>query len=84
MNHTTSDKMFYGGFEMYKRNTNDTQSIRLFSVEEGAAYMGIGKTAFRAYAVKIGAVRRIGRRVLYDKHILDSAIDKMSSSATAQ
>lgn len=64
---------------MYKRNASDTQNIRLLSADEGAAYMGIGKTAFRAYAVKIGAVRRFGRRVLYDKRVLDSAIDEMAT-----
>lgn len=69
---------------MYKRNASDTQNIRLLSADEGAAYMGIGKTAFRAYAVKIGAVRRFGRRVLYDKRVLDSAIDEMVPPAAVK
>lgn len=69
---------------MYKRTVRNTQDVRLLSVDEGAAYMGIGKTAFKAYAAQIGAVRRFGRRVLYDKNVLDTAIDNMTSSVAAE
>ena len=66
---------------MYKKKQINTQNVRLMSVEEAATYMGLGRTAFREYAVKIGADRHIGRRVLYDKHVLDKAIDDMVLTA---
>lgn len=68
---------------MYKKSLNEAQNVRLMSMDQGAAYVGLGRTAFREYAAKIGAVRHIGRRVLYDKHVIDSAIDGMSVSAVS-
>ena len=54
---------------------------RLFSINEVCAYLGVGKNLARDYMNQIGAVVRIGNRVLYDKHIIDSEIDKMSAGA---
>lgn len=50
---------------------------RLLNREEMLLYTGMGKTAARAWCDKIGAVRHIGARTLFDKKVIDTAIDKM-------
>lgn len=52
---------------------------RLLSVREGADYTGIGVVNFRIWAEQIGALRRIGSRVLFDKTIIDRELDKPST-----
>lgn len=49
---------------------------RLLNIDEACNYMGLGKTFARAYLKKIGAEKKIGsRRVLFDKTVIDAAID---------
>lgn len=48
---------------------------RLLSNKELIQYTGLGKTKAREWAEAIGAVRRIGTRVLYDKRVIDAALD---------
>lgn len=48
---------------------------RLLSVEEASGYLGLGKSAAKIYLEKIGAKRKIGRRVLYDKTVIDTALN---------
>lgn len=50
---------------------------RLLTEIEGAAYSGIGRTAFRVWAKEIGARRTFGRSVRYDKNVIDRALDEM-------
>lgn len=52
---------------------------RLLSVKELAEYTGLGLTRATEYGKELGAVYRIGRRVLYDRKIIDLAIDKKIS-----
>jgi len=47
---------------------------RLLNIKEVCAYIGVGQTQARQYMEEIGATRHFGRRVLFDKHIIDSAI----------
>ena len=51
---------------------------RLFSEEDGMKYVGLHRSKFRKWAAGIGAVRHIGRRVMYDRAAIDKAIDEMS------
>lgn len=51
---------------------------RMLSLDEAAAYCGIGKNKMRALAEEVGAIRRFGRRTLVDKTALDAALDKMA------
>lgn len=63
---------------MRKRTTESAfEEIRMFSVDEGTRYTGLGKSTFRRWAEEIGAVKRIGSRVLYDRTIIDKAIDNL-------
>lgn len=53
----------------------DIKEKRLLSTKEVQRYCGIGKNTARDWGREIGAERRIGRRVLYDKAIIDRALD---------
>lgn len=53
----------------------DTTNKRLLTDKEGANYVGIGVTAFRAWSERIGAVKRFGRRRLNDKSVIDQELD---------
>lgn len=51
---------------------------KLFNEETAMQYVGLGKTAFRRWAKEIGSRRTFGKRVLYDKATIDTAIDAMA------
>lgn len=58
----------------------DNQSIeqkRLLSIDEVATYTGLGKTRARGLMDEIGATVKYGTRVLFDKKVIDAAIDNM-------
>ena len=48
---------------------------RLLNIEEVTIYIGMGKVTSRKYMDEIGAVRKFGRRVLFDKTVIDKALD---------
>lgn len=50
---------------------------RLLNIKGVCSYIGIGQTYARKYMEEIGAIRRFGRRVLYDKKVIDNAISNM-------
>lgn len=50
---------------------------RMLSRSEGAAYCGIGTTRFTEWARSIGAEKRFGSRVLFDKFVIDAALDAL-------
>ena len=62
---------------------NELQTItnidnrRMMLELEGAAYVGMGRTNFRTWAREIGARRKFGRAVRYDKVVIDKALDEM-------
>lgn len=61
---------------MHARQTTDTtKEKRLFSIDELAEYLSIGKTRAAHFGKDAGAQRNIGRRVLYDRKLIDKAID---------
>ena len=63
---------------MNKQNVTGTvEEKRLLNIKEVCTYIGVGQTQARRYMDDIGAVRRFGRRVLFDKHVIDSAITNM-------
>ena len=43
---------------------------------EASAYTSLGRTHFRAWAEKIGCRRKIGRRVLNDRAVIDKALQR--------
>jgi len=50
---------------------------RLLSIKEVCTYIGLGKCAARELMDEIGATRKFGRRVLFDKIVIDASLDKM-------
>lgn len=43
---------------------------------EAAAYVGVGRTSFRKFAEEIGCRRKVGRRVVNDKAVIDKALQR--------
>lgn len=54
---------------------------RLLSISEACVYLGLGKSAARAYLEQIGAKRSIGRRVLYDLDTIDKSLNTNTEEA---
>lgn len=50
---------------------------RLLNIEEVCTYTGQGQTRARELMDTIGATRRFGKRVLFDKKVIDAALDRM-------
>ena len=62
---------------MNERVTGENHEIRLMGIEQLCAYIGLGKTAAAEWGKRIGANVKLGKRSLYDKRIVDKAIDEM-------
>lgn len=50
---------------------------RMLSIKEVCGYIGRGETKTRIYMDEIGATRKFGRRVLFDKTVIDAALDAL-------
>ena len=48
---------------------------KTLTCNEVCQYLGLGRTTVRKIGLESGAVRRIGRRVLYDRVALEQYID---------
>lgn len=48
---------------------------RLLNIEEVCAYTGMGKTKARKYMDEISATRHFGKKVVFDKTVIDGALD---------
>ena len=57
----------------------DVNTKRLLSIKEAAAYIGQGATKSRVWLDSIGAKRKFGSRALYDRYVIDAALDSMQS-----
>lgn len=57
--------------------TDAFEGKRLLSVEELTKYLGLGRHASRQFAGNVGAVKRYGKRVLFDRVVIDAALDQM-------
>ena len=64
---------------MNKENTNSSNilEVRLLDVPALCAYMGLGRNTAMNFAKAAGAEKKFGRRCLYDRKIIDKAIDEM-------
>ena len=52
---------------------------RLMDMQEAAAYIGMGTVCARQWLGQIGAVRYFGRRVLFDRAVIDKALNMTGS-----
>ena len=57
---------------------------RMLGIKELCAYTGLGQSMARDFAKQYAAVVKIGRRVLYDRHVIDQAIDNLEYEATLE
>lgn len=66
------------GLYMKKQNVSgELKEKRLLNIKEVCIYTGRGQVTARKYMDEIGATRKFGRRVLFDKTVIDAALDKM-------
>lgn len=64
---------------MKKQNViGELKDKRLFNIKEVCIYTGKGQVTARKYMDEIGATRKFGRRVLFDKTVIDAALDALS------
>ena len=50
---------------------------RMLTIDQACTYTGMGKTTCRKWCEEIGAVRRFGSMVRYDKMIIDQVFEQM-------
>lgn len=60
-----------------RKNTIGAEK-RLLDATEVCVYLGLGRNRGVEFAKSIGAERKIGRRSLYDKVVIDNALDAMT------
>ena len=53
------------------------QEKRMLSIEEAQGYTGLGRTSCRAFCEEVGALRKIGGRIIIDRRVLDKALDRL-------
>ena len=60
-----------------QKTTEETVETRLLSIEMLQQYLSIGRNSALEFGKESGAIKRIGRRVLYDKAVIDKYIDSL-------
>lgn len=50
---------------------------RMLRQKQAETYTGLGRSSLEVFAEKIGARRKIGKAVLYDRNVIDAALDAM-------
>lgn len=65
-------------------NSNSPIPKRLISINEAMVYLGIGKSSALKYLEDIGAKKKIGRRTLYDKVIIDQHLNQKGDPKNAK
>lgn len=61
-----------------KQETGSTVEARLLSLEDLCTYLGLGRAKAVQFGKKHGANRSFGRRVVYDRKIIDAALDNLT------
>lgn len=59
-----------------RTNTMPVAEKRLLTIQEASQYIGLGTRNTRSYMEEIGAVRKFGSRVLFDKNVIDQELDR--------
>lgn len=62
---------------MNQRVKTKEAETRMLDINSLCEYIGLGKTKATEFGEKCGAKRRIGKRVLYDKRIVDKVLDEL-------
>lgn len=53
------------------------QGKRLLNLEEFITYTSMGRVKGKAWAKEIGAMKHIGRRVVFDRVVIDKVLDEI-------
>lgn len=53
---------------------------RLLTQKQAEQYTGLGRAALTDFGNQIGARRKFGKKVLYDKKAIDAALDAMGTA----
>lgn len=63
---------------MNKRTrTNDLAGVRMMDARQLQDYLQLGKNSALIFGKECGAARKIGRRLLFDRVIIDKALDAL-------
>lgn len=62
-----------------KKREEGTIEARLLSVNEVAQYVGMGINRAAEFAAQAGARRQFGKRVLYDRQVIDKYLDRLAA-----
>lgn len=65
---------------MYKSTTD--VNARMMDTQQAASYCGMGQKHFKAWAEQIGAGRRYNRRMVFDRKVIDAALDALKPGET--
>ena len=60
---------------MSLNTTNPFEAKRLLDWQEAQVYTGLGRTRCREFCEAIGAVKKIGKRVLFDRKVIDEYLN---------
>lgn len=59
-----------------RNNMTAIADKRMLTIYEASQYLGLGTKSARKYMEQIGAVRKFGSRVLFDKNVIDQELDQ--------
>ncbi len=59
--------------------TSPQTEARMLDITGLCVYLGLGRNKALAFGREAGALKRIGRRALYDKKIIDQALDELEA-----
>ena len=57
---------------------NASLEVRLLNADQLRTFLGLGKNNSVIFARECGAERHFGRRCLYDKKVLEAALDRLT------
>ena len=63
---------------MHLKDKGTIDETRLLHADQAQRYTGMGRNAFRKWADEIGATRKFGGSVRFDKVVIDKALDQMA------
>ena len=68
---------------MRKAIRSNVSDVRLLTAEQAQNYVGMGRTCCRQWCDEIGATRKFGGSVRFDKKVIDKVLDELADNAEA-
>lgn len=79
MRKTKHDKRTERRINMFAKELGSISETRMLTADQGEKYTGMGQNKFRRWADGIGATRKFGKVVRFDKVVIDKALDALNS-----